>query len=38
MESNREDGVKLDSWFDEVIDYVDTNYRTMKPSTVEWTE
>ena len=27
-------GAELDSWFDEVIDYVDQNYRTAPPSDV----
>lgn len=31
-------GVQLDSWFDEVIDYVDQNYRTMPPSDVDVVE
>jgi hypothetical protein len=35
MNSARPDGAQLDSWFDEVTDYVDKNYRTMAPSEVE---
>lgn len=35
MNSARPDGSQLDSWFDEVTDYVDKNYRTMPPSEVE---
>ena len=35
MDSARPDGAKLDQWFDEVIDYVDQNYRTMPSSEVE---
>ncbi|MEO8875176.1 MAG: hypothetical protein ABI461_06305, partial [Polyangiaceae bacterium] len=31
-------GVQLDSWFDEVIGYVDQNYRTMPPSDVDVVE
>jgi hypothetical protein len=35
MNSARPDGAQLDSWFDEVTDYVDQNYRTMPPSEIE---
>jgi hypothetical protein len=35
MDSARPDGAKLDAWFDEVIDYVDQNYRTMPATEVE---
>ena len=35
MNSARPDGAQLDSWFDEVTDYIDANYRTMPPSDVE---
>lgn len=35
MDSARSDGAKLDTWFDEVIEYVDQNYRTMPASEVE---
>ncbi|MBS2016365.1 MAG: hypothetical protein JST00_26005 [Deltaproteobacteria bacterium] len=38
LNSARPDGVKLDDWFDEVIDYVDKNYRTMPTTEVEVTE
>jgi hypothetical protein len=31
-------GAELDSWFDEVVDYVDQNYRTAPPSDVQVTE
>lgn len=31
-------GVQLDSWFDEVLDYVDQNYRTMPASDVDVTD
>jgi hypothetical protein len=31
-------GAEIDSWFDEVIDYVDQNYRTAPPSDVQVTE
>ncbi|MGH7330265.1 MAG: hypothetical protein ACREJX_18115, partial [Polyangiaceae bacterium] len=31
-------GVQLDSWFDEVVDYVDQNYRTMPASDVDVVE
>jgi hypothetical protein len=35
MDSAREDGAKMDAWFDEVVDFIDQNYRTMPTSTVE---
>lgn len=35
MNSARPDGAKLDDWFDEVVDYVDQNFRTMGPSEIE---
>lgn len=35
LNSARPDGAKLDEWFDEVIDYVDQNYRTMPTAEVE---
>ena len=35
MNSARPDGSQLDSWFDEVTDYIDKNYRTLPPSDVE---
>jgi hypothetical protein len=31
-------GVQLDSWFDEVVSYMDQNYRTMPPSDVDVVE
>lgn len=38
LNSTRKNGPQLDDWFDEVLDYVDKNYRTMPPSDVEVTE
>jgi hypothetical protein len=38
MNSARPGGPQFDAWFDEVIDYVDKNYRTMKPTEIEVTE
>ena len=35
LNSARPDGVQLDNWFDEVIDYVDKNYRTMPTTEIE---
>lgn len=40
LNSNRKDAkgnpmAQMDSWFDEVIDYVDQNYRTMPPTDIE---
>jgi hypothetical protein len=29
---------QLDSWFEEVVQYIDANYRTMGPSDVDFTE
>jgi hypothetical protein len=37
-DSVREDGVKLDAWFLELVDYIDQNYRTMGEATIEWPE
>jgi hypothetical protein len=34
LNSNRPNGVQMDSWFDEVVSYIDDNYRTMGPSDV----
>lgn len=34
LNSNRPNGPQMDTWFDEVIDYVDRNYRTMGPSEI----
>ncbi len=38
LDARRDGGPKFDSWFDEVVDYVDQNYRTMGTSEVEVTE
>ena len=38
LDARRPEGPKFDSWFDEVVDYVDANYRTMGSSEVEVTE
>jgi hypothetical protein len=38
MNSMRPDGVQLDDWFMEVIDYIDKNYRTLPPTDVDWVE
>lgn len=38
QDSARPGGALLDAWFDEVVDYVDQNYRTMGPSEVEVTD
>jgi hypothetical protein len=35
MDSARSEGAKLDSWFDEVVDFVDQTYRTMPTTEVE---
>ena len=37
-ESPRPDGPKMDSWFMEVVDYIDKNYRTMPASQVDVTD
>ncbi len=37
-ESPQADGPKMDSWFMEVVDYIDKNYRTMAPSTTDVTD
>jgi hypothetical protein len=37
-DSVREDGGHLDTWWLELIDYVDQNYRTMGESYSDWTE
>ncbi len=37
-ESPQADGPKMDSWFMEVVDYIDTNYRTMGTTTVDVTD
>ena len=38
LNSTRKDGPQLDDWFDEVLQYVDKNYRTLPPSDVEVVE
>ncbi len=35
VDSSRPGGPQFDAWFDEVIDFVDTTFRTMKPSEVD---
>jgi hypothetical protein len=35
MNSSRPGGPQLDSWFEEVVDYIDTNYRTMGAADVD---
>ncbi len=35
LDSARPGGAQVDSWFDELTDYIDRNYRTMPPSDVE---
>jgi hypothetical protein len=35
LDSDRPHGGKVDSWFDEVVTYIDQNYRTMGPSDVD---
>jgi hypothetical protein len=37
-ESTRASGAKIETWWRELIDYVDAHYRTMGPSDVDWTE
>jgi hypothetical protein len=37
-ESPQADGPKMDSWFMEVVDYIDANYRTMGTTTVDVTD
>jgi hypothetical protein len=37
-DSVRKDGAQDESWWLELMDYVDSNYRTMGESTVDWTE
>lgn len=37
-DSPREGGLQNESWWLELMDYVDTNYRTMPEATVPWTE
>ncbi|MDB4941745.1 MAG: uncharacterized protein JWP97_1279 [Labilithrix sp.] len=38
MNSARPEGPQLDDWFEEVMEYVDRNYRTMKPADVDVTD
>lgn len=38
LDSARPDGAKIDSWFAEVVQHIDENYRTLPPSDVEVTE
>jgi hypothetical protein len=35
LDSDRPHGARVDTWFDEVVHYVDQNYRTMPPSDVD---
>ncbi len=37
-ESVRPNGAKMETWWRELINYIDANYRTMGPSDIEWTE
>lgn len=37
-DSVREDGVKDEAWWLELMEYIDKNYRTMGEATVDWTE
>ncbi|MFO0554371.1 MAG: hypothetical protein U0271_38675 [Polyangiaceae bacterium] len=37
-DSGRDDGMKAESWWLELMDYVDGRFRTMPPSDVEWEE
>lgn len=34
VDSTRPDGAHIESWFEEVLDYIDANYRTMGPTDV----
>jgi hypothetical protein len=38
LDSVRPGGALFDSWFDELVTYIDNNYRTMPPSDVDDTE
>jgi hypothetical protein len=38
MDSARDDGPKMDTWFTELVRHIDENYRTLPPSDVEVTE
>jgi hypothetical protein len=38
LDSTRPGGAEFDTWFDELVQYVDKNYRTMPPSDVTVTE
>ena len=35
LDSDRPNGVRMDAWFDEVVTYIDQNYRTMPASDVD---
>lgn len=37
-DSAREDGVQAESWWLELMEEIDTRYRTLEPTEVEWTE
>ena len=37
-DSVRQDGAPIESWWRDLVDYVDQNYRTMGESLAEWTE
>lgn len=37
-DSVREKGPKIESWWMELVDEIDTRYRTMPETTIEWTE
>jgi hypothetical protein len=38
MQSARPDGAKMDDWFDEVVQFIDTRYRTMPAADVDVVE
>jgi hypothetical protein len=38
LDSNRPEGAHIDSWFDELLDYMDQNYRTLAPSDIDVVE
>jgi hypothetical protein len=35
VDSSRPGGPQFDTWFDEVIDFVDQSFRTMKPTEID---
>ena len=37
-DSIREDGPQMDAWWLELMDEVDKRFRTLGPSTIEWTQ